>query len=220
MTNLKTVKKTLAAVTLAAATLALPVSAQAQSFNDRNCSDTGNAVLGGVVGGTLGTVLGEEIAGRRDRTEGAILGGIIGGIAGAAIGDSASDCENRNARFRTTNNFRTVSRPVVSRPVFGVQNVGYTTTRGYAPTYQRTTYNNSRRVDPLYRIDREIDQLRYERDRLKKERKYSHRYNPRIERRLDQIAYELDCLKDERKRIKKYGTSRRTVYSTTRRRAY
>ena len=211
MTNLKKVKKALAAVTLAAATLALPVSAQAQSFNDRNCSDTANAVLGGVVGGTLGTVIGEEIAGRRDRTEGAILGGIIGGIAGAAIGDGASDCENRNTGFRTTTRGRTLSSPIVSRPVVGVQNVGFRT-RNNTPRFQTTSFGHGHKVDPLYKIDREIDQLRYERDRLKKELKYSRGYNPRIERRLDRIAYELDCLKVERKRIKKYGISSRRAY--------
>jgi len=215
MTKNKNVKTAIAAVTLAAASFALPAVAHAQSYNNYNCSDTENAVIGGVVGGSLGSVIGKEIAGRGDRKEGAILGAIIGGVAGAAIGDGASNCEKTNTRLRTTNTIRSTGTRNAT-----IQTVGYNTKRGYNTSYGNTSYSRGVRVDPLYQIDRQIEQLRYERDQLKRERKYSNRFRPRIERRLDQIAYQLDDLKSERKRVKKYGTSSRTVYRTTTRRAY
>jgi len=187
MTN--TVKNALAVVTLAAATLALPATASAGDYR-KNCADTENAILGGVVGGSLGTVIGEEIAGRGDKTEGAILGAIIGGITGAAIGDGANDCEKYNKRGK----------------VYTTQNRGYRT----APVVHKVHHRsggygyNHRRADPLYRVDREIEALRRERKHLKRERQYSRGYRPGIERRLDRIGYRLDELKRERKRIKRY----------------
>ena len=57
MTN--TVKNTLAAVTLAAATFAIPSIASAGDYR-RNCADTENAVLGGVVGGVAGVARATE----------------------------------------------------------------------------------------------------------------------------------------------------------------
>jgi uncharacterized protein YcfJ len=73
MKNLKNAKVTtaLAAVTLAAATLATPLSAQAQDYRnyDRDCQDTSNSVLGAVVGGTAGAAIGDRIAGRGQSTE-------------------------------------------------------------------------------------------------------------------------------------------------------
>lgn len=188
MTN--TVKNALAVVTLAAAALALPTAASAGDYR-KNCADTENAILGGVVGGSLGTVIGEEIAGRGDKTEGAVLGAIIGGIAGAAIGDGANDCEKYDQRRKIYTNH---NRGYRTAPV--VQKVHHRGGRGYG-------YNH-RSADPLWQVDREIEALRRERKHLKRERQYSRGYRPGIERRLDRIAWRLDELKRERKRIKRF----------------
>ncbi|MEP3654574.1 MAG: glycine zipper 2TM domain-containing protein [Litorimonas sp.] len=201
MIKLKT-KTALAAVTLAAAALATPLSASAADY--RKCNDTTNGVAGGLIGGTVGAAIGEEIAGRGDRTEGAVLGAIIGGIAGAAIGDGASDCEKDN-RY---NNRQVVTTQYPTRTVTttrGYQTVGHnghnrrtTTTRNYG--YDR---GYSRRVDPLYRIDREIDQTRREGDRLKRQLRNSRGYRPGLHRALEANGRHLKYLKRERKRIKK-----------------
>lgn len=223
MTKTTTVKTALAAVTLAAATFALPATAQAGNSYNKNCSDTENAVLGGVVGGSLGTVIGEEIAGRGDKTEGAILGAIIGGIAGAAIGDGANDCEKNKPRYRTTNHYPATT-------TYGTRNSGYQTVghRSGRHTshngYQRTRGYSSRgyNSDPLYRIDREIERVRFEGEQLEREIRYSRGYRPDLHRRLDENGYRLKQLKKERKRIKKYGNSRNDYYrpTTTRRGHY
>lgn len=196
--NLKTA---LTAVTLAAAAFATPLSASAADY--RKCNDTTNGIAGGVIGGSAGAAIGESIAGRGNRTEGAILGAIIGGIAGAAVGDSASNCE-KDTRYdnrrvvTTTNHYPT--RTVVTRPV--VHTVGYSTSNNR--NYRANDHGNSRRVDPLYRIDREIEQTRREGDRLKREIKYARRGNRRgLQRALDANCRQLDYLKSERKRIKK-----------------
>lgn len=189
-----TLKTTLAAVTLAAATLTAPSFAHASDY--RNCSDTQNAVLGGVVGGSLGTVIGEEIAGRGDKTEGAILGAIIGGIAGAAVGDGASDCEkvNRNRRGYTVNHrTQDVYRPAT------IQTVHH---RGNNRNYGYNTGHNGNGYNRLNRIDRRIDNLRRERAQLKDEQRYSRGYRPGIQNRLDRIKWELKSLKDQRRNVK------------------
>jgi hypothetical protein len=215
----KTVKTALAAVTLAAATLALPASASAADYRN-NCSDTENAILGGVVGGSLGTVIGEGIAGRGDRTEGAVLGAIIGGIAGAAIGDGATDCEKRYDRNRvyttqgqTTRHYptRTQTRTVYTSP--HVQTVGHPG-RGHGHAHGRNRGNssygyNNRYNDPLYQIDRQIEDVRRRGDQLKREIRYSRHYNPRLERRLERNGRKLKELKRERRRIKKFTDRQR-----------
>lgn len=215
-------KTALAAVTLAAAAFATSLPAYAGDYN-RKCNDTNNAVAGGLIGGSVGAAIGEGIAGRGDNTEGAVLGAIIGGIAGAAIGDGVNDCEkdNRyhNRRVVTTNHYPTRT----TNTHRGYQTVGHNSHRnrhhGYNRGYTTTSYGYGNRSDRLYRIDREIDDLRRERSYLKDERERSRYYRPGIERRLDRIAYRLDELKRERKRIKK-RKDRRSDYRQTRRGHY
>ena len=210
MTKLN-IKTALTAVTLAAATFAAPLSAQAADYN-RNCNDTTNSVAGGLIGGSVGAAIGEGIAGRGDRTEGAILGAIIGGIAGAAIGDGASDCERNTSRT----NSRTVvtnypTRTVAANTVYsnrGYSNAGYN--RGVTTvSYGHDNRNNSK--DRLYRLDREIDDLCQERIYLKKKIRSTRGYNPSLERRLDGINYKLAELERERKLVKK-AANRRNAY--------
>ncbi|MGB6317922.1 MAG: glycine zipper 2TM domain-containing protein, partial [Litorimonas sp.] len=91
---MKSFMKSLAVASVATAALALPATASAKP----GCDDTGATVAGGLVGGTLGAVIGEEIAGRGNNTEGAVAGAIVGGILGAAVGDGVSDCEKYGDR--------------------------------------------------------------------------------------------------------------------------
>ena len=209
---MKSFTKTLAVATVTAAAFTLPSTAFASDY--RNCNDTENAVAGGLIGGSLGTIIGEEVAGRGDRTEGAIAGAVIGGVLGAAIGDGVSDCEKdgkiyRNGRvIGTSAGYRTIAHPH-----------GYNDRRQYRDRrdyYQRDrdrgrNYNRGRQRGNIYtarehdrdlrRIDYRIDQLRIERDRLKNRRHYQNRRG--ADRRLREIAYELDRLKDERQRLKR-----------------
>lgn len=212
MTKLKTLA--VAAATLAATATLAPMSAQAGDY--RKCKDTEATVAGGLIGGSLGTIIGEEIAGRGNKTEGAILGGIIGGIAGAAVGDSASSCEkdgriytrHTDGRFYPrahTTNYRTVSHPHHGSQY---RNNGYRNHHYDNRGYDRRHYDNGyqqwerQRNRRLRRIDRRIDDLRRERRDLKQRARYEG-YRPWIDRRLSNIAYDLDRLKRDRKRIKR-----------------
>ena len=119
-----------------AASMIAATAATAQAGDYRKCKDTEAAIAGGVVGGSLGTIIGEEIAGRGNKTEGAILGGIIGGIAGAAVGDSASDCEKDGRIYSRARDGRYYPRAYPTR----TQNYGY----GSAPVYQRAGHPGPR----------------------------------------------------------------------------
>lgn len=65
--------------------------------NDANtavrCNDNNSTIAGGLIGALAGAVLGSNIAGRGDRTEGAVLGGIAGAVVGGAVG-------NANAKYK------------------------------------------------------------------------------------------------------------------------
>jgi uncharacterized protein YcfJ len=218
MKNAKT-KTALAAVALAAATFATPLTASAADY--RKCKDTNNGVAGGVIGGSVGAAIGEQIAGRGDRTEGAVLGAIIGGIAGAAIGDGVSDCE-KDKRFNDRRHVTTYYPTQTRNTNRGYRNVGHHSNRNrsygynqrnrnysYDRGYGHTHYGRSGRAERLYQIDRQIDDLRRERAFIKEECRRSRYARPRLERRLDKIAYRLDELKRERKRLKKGKDYRR-----------
>lgn len=213
--NLKTA---LTAVTLAAATFAAPLSAQASDYN-RKCNDTTNSVAGGLIGGSVGAAVGEQIAGRRDRTEGAVIGAIIGGLAGAAIGDGASDCErdnvrsydNRGRNYNTSNNRYVTTTRYPSRNV--VSNTGFQTV-GFNRGFSNVSYGHTDRISlnrRLHRIDRQIEDLRRECAYLLSQRKRSRRGRHGIDRRLDQISYSLKQLERERKQLKK-AKYRRTAH--------
>ena len=215
MKNLK-ITTALAAVTLAAASLATPLSAHAQDF--RSCGDTGNSVLGAVVGGTAGAAIGDGIAGRGESTELGILGAVIGGIAGAAIGDSVSDCENFNRS--NTQGFQT-NNPVYTQPttVYSNPRTVYTSPRIVtpAPVYRtqspvyrtNTSYSNNRGFNQtqnrLFQIDREIDRLCDEINYLKVQRRRSRGHRSGLKSRIKQLEYRVDDLRRERKDIKKFG---------------
>jgi len=66
------------------------------------CSrDNSSTVAGGLIGALAGAVLGSQIAGRGDRTEGAVLGGVAGAVVGGAVGN-ANDrykCDARGPYF-------------------------------------------------------------------------------------------------------------------------
>lgn len=209
--------KSLAAVSLAAAALALPTAASAGDY--RKCKDTEAAIAGGLIGGSLGTVLGEEIAGRGDKTEGAIAGAVIGGIIGAAIGDGASDCEKDGRIYRNGRAISSYQNPSYRQPAYQTVNHNRYQSRsrghrpnhrGYNDGYNNRGYGYSRQQHDrdLRRIDNRIDRLRHERQDLKQRLRYERR-NRRMQRRLNEISYELDRLKDERRQVKRAWDNRR-----------
>ncbi|MEL6686085.1 MAG: hypothetical protein AAFP97_00515 [Pseudomonadota bacterium] len=217
---MKSLTKNLAVATVAAAAFTLPATASAADY--RKCNDTETAVVGGLVGGSLGTIIGEEIAGRGNRTEGAVAGALIGGVVGAAIGDSVSNCEKDGVIYRdgriigTQTGFRTVDHRRHSN-----DRKRYYNDRGrhYNDRHRQRDFNDRRRNRgfgytaqqhdrDLRRIERRMDRLRAERRDLKNRRHYGQRRG--VERRLRDIAYELDFLKDERRRLKRlWDQSRR-----------
>jgi uncharacterized protein YcfJ len=74
-----------------------PTSATSVPCNSNNNS----TVAGGLIGALAGAVLGSQIAGRGDRTEGAVLGGVAGAVVGGAVGN-ANDrykCDTRGPYF-------------------------------------------------------------------------------------------------------------------------
>lgn len=222
---MKSFTKTLAVATVTAAAFTLPSTAFASDY--RKCSDTENAVAGGLIGGSLGTIIGEEVAGRGDRTEGAIAGALIGGVLGAAIGDGVSDCEkdgrvHRDGRvIGTRSGYQTVSHPhgyntrrhSNDRRHYEDRRDHYYRGRDRGRNYDRgrhrgNVYTAREHDRDLRRIDFRMDQLRAERRSLKNRRHYQGRRG--VERRLREIAYELDRLKDQRDRLKqRWDDSRR-----------
>lgn len=70
-----------------------PAPAPAAGYYGSNASyvapikcNNNSAVTAGLLGALAGGVLGSNVAGRGDRTEGAVLGGLVGGGLGAAVG--------------------------------------------------------------------------------------------------------------------------------------
>jgi hypothetical protein len=64
-------------------------------------NNNSSTVAGGLIGALAGAVLGSNVAGRGDRTEGAVLGGIAGAVVGGAVGN-ANDrykCDSRGPYF-------------------------------------------------------------------------------------------------------------------------
>ena len=100
----KTSLTTLTAIALAGA-ISAPAFAQQSNFNQRNQirQDNNNDQL-------IGGVIGSEVAGRGNSTEGAIVGALIGGVSGAAIAD--------NRRDRRLNDRRRFNRGLSSRQRF------------------------------------------------------------------------------------------------------
>jgi uncharacterized protein YcfJ len=208
MTNLKT---SLAVATVAAAAFALPGTALADDY--RKCKDTEATVAGGLIGGSVGTIIGEEVAGRGNRTEGAIAGAVIGGVIGAAIGDGASDCEKDGRIYRNGRVISTYNQPVGYTTVRHPRGYQYNH-RDYGRDYRRDNrhrgydrgrgydyYNAQQHDRDLRRIDRRMDRLRAERRQLKDRRRYER--GRWVDRRLSEIAFELDQLKDQRQRLKR-----------------
>ena len=203
-----------------AASMIAATAGTAQAGDYRKCKDTEATIAGGVVGGSIGTIIGEEIAGRGNKTEGAILGGIIGGIAGAAIGDSASSCEKDGRIYDRARDGRYYPRayPTSRTQSYGYGNTtGYRTAshpaRGHAYGHSNRGYDRGYRVDDrqLRRIDRRINDLRRERSQLKERARYEGRRRW-IDRRLSEIAYDLDRLKRDRKQIKRGYSYRSNDY--------
>ena len=63
--------------------------------------NSNSTVAAGAVGAILGGILGSNVAGRGDRTEGTVLGALVGGGLGAAVGN-ANDrykCDSRGPYF-------------------------------------------------------------------------------------------------------------------------
>jgi len=62
------------------------------------CSNN-RAVTAGLLGALAGGVLGSNVAGRGDRTEGTVLGGLVGGGIGAAVGHASDKykCDQQGA---------------------------------------------------------------------------------------------------------------------------
>jgi len=65
------------------------------------CNSNSSTVTGGLIGALAGAVLGSQIAGRGDRTEGAVLGGVAGAVVGGAVGNANDKykCDSRGPYF-------------------------------------------------------------------------------------------------------------------------
>lgn len=91
----------LAAAAMAAALAAAPqASAQdgyyrGRDYEAQRCEQVRNSrtAAGAVLGGILGAVVGNNVAGNGARGEGAVLGGVVGAVAGGAIARNSGDCD-------------------------------------------------------------------------------------------------------------------------------
>jgi len=85
------------AVATTAFAMSAPAHAQFNNTNFNNSSNSGNQVLGALIGGVAGAALGDGIAPRGLSDEFGIAGGLLGGVAGAAIAGGNS---NRQRGFQ------------------------------------------------------------------------------------------------------------------------
>jgi len=93
---------------------------------------------GGLIGATLGAVIGSNVAARNARTEGALLGGAVGAVGGAVVGKNSAACDSGYAP-RTS--YRTYER----------RDYG---SAGYGDSY---TYERNRRAPAAYDDDYAYD---------------------------------------------------------------
>ena len=97
-------------------------------------------VLGTVLGGSLGAVIGGEIDGGRNKTDGQVIGALVGGSLGYVIGDRVDDRNDDQRRYRAYNQ----TQGSYSR---GYQDATY----GYSrPVYQQPTYRQPVYSQPRY----------------------------------------------------------------------
>ena len=227
MKNVILNKTRLVALTLAAATLVAPFTANAQFSSRSNNNNAGAQVAGGLIGGSIGAILGEEVAGRRNRTEGAVLGAIIGGVAGAAIGDGIADDNSRSNRGFTNNRGFTSNRGFTNNRGFNnrgvstqvvIRNNGFGNSRinsqrfGYG---QQLSANTFHKID---KIDYRLETLKYEQDDIYAALKYDGRNRRYLKKRLIDIECEIDELKDRRRFLKR--SLRKNIRSNSFRRGY
>ena len=223
--------RTIAAVLLGTAVMGAPITSFAQDFRSNsssfaNCQidNRNNQVVGGLVGAFTGGVLGSQIAGRGDRTEGSIIGAAIGAATGASITANQNNCNRRTGFVQTGFNSsgsrtlgtttRVITTPVVTTGFnnrgfnnrgFGSSGFGSRTVRTQTASYG---YNKRRIEQRLYEIDREIyatdvkiEKLVHEERLLKK--KLCHAHNPReIKYRLLEIEKKIHVLKDCKRDLK------------------
>ena len=104
----KTTIATFAALTLVSV-VAAPAFAQQSNFNQQNQvvrqDNNNDQLVGGAIGAVVGGLIGSEVAGRGNGTEGAIVGALVGGVAGAAIADSGNDRRFNNSRSFSSRGF-------------------------------------------------------------------------------------------------------------------
>ena len=206
--------KILAAVTLAAVTLTTPALTHANDFAGNSqydfCkqADGENQLLGGLVGAVAGGVIGSQVAGRGDRTEGSLIGAALGGGLGAVIADDRRNCSALNQPLNQRGVTSPVQRSFNNSGSFNTGISGYSGQAAYIrPQIQTVNFQASNRglERRLDRIDYQIDQLRYELEELRQRRRFN---NSRfLERRIYDVGCELDELKLQKKLLKKQARS-------------
>jgi uncharacterized protein YcfJ len=196
-----------------------------------NCkrSDTENQILGGVIGAISGGVLGSQVAGNGARTEGSALGAVVGAVAGSQIANK--DCRSANHHrvgYPVTESYpaarTTVYQPAPvytqSQPVYRsspvVQTRGYNTvyTSPRVETVRTVSHNNyggyghsgsygvqRRGYNEIADINRQIEDLRYRRDKLVARNRYEQSYS--LDRRIDRIGHKISDLKKRKRYLKK-----------------
>ena len=151
----------LAAVVIAATTISFAGTANAHDngyYHKHQNSNSGNQLLGAVIGGVAGAALGDAIAPRGQSTEFGVAGGLIGGALGASVaGNGNYGRPGYNQGYYNTRtgyyNGGYSQGGHYQRPVYGHQNYGYrtnypqrtytTTTYQYgSPYYRRPAYNS------------------------------------------------------------------------------
>ena len=120
---------------------AAPVAAAPVVFNEeqwldqcerrtRDLNDNDRStILGGLIGAAAGGLIGNRVAGRRNRLAGSLIGGGVGGLAGAALGSSI-DRKNRNRE--ALEQCEAALNQYLSQPTHATAGHGFA---GYAPAY-------------------------------------------------------------------------------------
>lgn len=137
----------LAAVVIAATTISFASTASAHDngyYHQHQNSNTGNQLLGAVIGGVAGAALGDAIAPRGQSDEFGIAGGLIGGTLGASLAGSGNYGRRgyNQGYYNGGYNGGYYQRPVYNYGHQGYYNTGYKRPY-YGYSYPRTFVSTS-----------------------------------------------------------------------------
>jgi len=139
---------------LAAASVALPTTANAQTYySDCRAHERSDGTAGAVIGGIAGALLGSSVAPHHgNRAGGAAIGGVAGALLGNSIGRSAAKSNSGACGsyaydgYYADPDYSYAAPPTYYAPAYSAP--AYEAPTYYAPTYDAPAYSYGRTYYP------------------------------------------------------------------------